>query len=158
MNVKLRERELESRCREPLVYCVVNTRINLPDNRSVTIPHGTLANGNINNYTRNPVRRLEWKINLEYGTDSDACIAKLLEIVSANEMILDENTPGAAKPMAAVFELSDSAVTFVARGWVLNANYWDAYFAVNDAIYKGLPAAGFKFPFPQLDVHFRQVA
>lgn len=136
---------------------IVNTRINLPDNRSVTIPHGTLANGNINNYTRNPVRRLEWKINLEYGTDSDACIAKLLEIVSANEMILDENTPGAAKPMAAVFELSDSAVTFVARGWVLNANYWDAYFAVNDAIYKGLPAAGFKFPFPQLDVHFRQV-
>lgn len=135
---------------------IVNTRINLPDNRSVTIPHGTLANGNINNYTRNPVRRLEWKINLEYGTDSDACIAKLLEIVSANEMILDESTPGAANPMAALFEMSDSAVTFVVRGWVLNANYWDAYFAVNDAIYKGLPAAGFNFPFPQLDVHFRQ--
>ncbi len=135
---------------------IVNTRINLPDNRSVTIPHGTLANGNINNYTRNPVRRLEWKVNLEYGTDSDACIAKLLEIVSANDMVLDDSTPGAAKPMAAVFQLSDSSVTFVARGWVFNENYWDAYFAVNDELYKQLPAAGFKFPFPQLDVHFRQ--
>lgn len=137
---------------------IVSTRINLPDNRSVTIPHGTLANGNINNYTRNPVRRLEWKVNLEYGVDSDACIAKLKEIVSSNEFILDDSTTGADNPMAAVFQLSDSAVTFIARGWVFNDNYWDAYFAVNDEIYKQLPASGFKFPFPQLDIHVRQAA
>ena len=135
---------------------IVSTRLNLPDNRSVTIPHGTLANGNINNYTKNPVRRLEWKINMEYGVDSEACKAKLLEIVSANPMILNDSIPGASNPFAAVFELSDSAVTFVARGWVQNENYWTAYFAVNDEIYKQLPASGFNFPFPQLDIHLRQ--
>ena len=137
---------------------IVSTRINLPDNRSVTIPHGTLANGNINNYTKNPIRRLEWRVNLEYGVDSEACEAKLLEIVSADERILDDNTPGAANPFAAIFQLSDSAVTFIVRGWAKNADYWDAYFAVNDAIYKQLPEAGFKFPFPQLDVHVHQLS
>ena len=135
---------------------IVSTRINLPDNRSVTIPHGTLANGNINNYTKNPIRRLEWTVNMEYGVDSEACEACLLEIVRQNEMILDESTPGAANPFAAISNMSDSSVTFVIRGWVRNENYWDAYFAVNDAIYKKLPESGFKFPFPQLDIHLKQ--
>lgn len=135
---------------------IVSTRLNLPDNRSVVIPHGTLANGNINNYTRNPVRRLEWKVALEYGTDAAACEAKLLEIAKSDPRILDSSTPGAAAPMAALFSLDDSSVTFVLRGWVRGADYWDVYFAINDAIYKQLPESGFSFPFPQLDVHVRQ--
>ena len=134
---------------------IVSTRINLPDNRSVTIPHGTLANGNINNYTKNPIRRLEWKVSMDYGTDSDACMAKLLEIAGKDSRILDGKNGGVA-PMAALFSLDPSSVTFVLRGWVMNADYWDVYFAINDTIYKELPEAGFKFPFPQLDVHFRQ--
>lgn len=135
---------------------IVSTKITLPDNRSVTIPHGALANGNINNYSRNPLRRLEWTVNLEYGTDSDACEAKLLEIAKADPRILDASTPGAADPFASVKELGDSAVTFLLRAWVRRDDYWDVFFTVNDAIYKQLPEAGFQFPFPQLDVHFKQ--
>lgn len=135
---------------------IVSTRITLPDNRSVTIPHGTLANGNINNYSRNPLRRLEWTVSLEYGTDATACEAKLLEILKADPRILDSKTPGASDSFAAVKQLADSSVVFIARGWVRRDDYWPVYFAINDAIYKELPAAGFQFPFPQLDVHFKQ--
>ncbi len=134
---------------------IISTRLTLPDNRSVTIPHGPLANGNINNYTKNPIRRLEWKIGLEYGVDAEACKAKLLEIVSANEKVLDPSTPGAVAPFAAVSSLESSSVVFVVRAWVRNADYWDVYFAVNDAIYNQLPAAGFPFPFPQMDIHVK---
>lgn len=135
---------------------IVSTRITLPDNRSVTIPHGTLANGNINNYSRNPLRRLEWTVSLEYGTDSTACEETLLEILRAEPRILDATTPGAADPFAAVKTLAESSVVFVVRGWVRRDDYWPVYFAINDAIYKRLPEAGFQFPFPQLDVHFKQ--
>ena len=135
---------------------IVSTRLTLPDNRSVTIPHGPLANGNINNYSRNPLRRLEWTVSLEYGTDSDAVEAKLIEIAKADPRILDASTPGAADPFASVKELGDSAVVFILRGWIRRDDYWDVYFNINDAIYKQLPEAGFKFPFPQLDVHFKQ--
>lgn len=134
---------------------IVSTRITLPDNRSVVIPHGPLANGNINNYTRNSVRRLEWKVSLAYGTDSDACKEKLLEIIKTDARVLDDNTPGVVNPMAALFSLDNSSVTFVLRGWVKNDDYWDVYFAVNDAIYKQLPEAGFRFPFPQMDIHVK---
>ena len=134
---------------------IISTRLTLPDNRSVTIPHGPLANGNINNYTRNPIRRLEWKIGMEYGVDADALKAKLLEIAGENEKVLDSSTPGAAAPFAAVSGLESSSVVFILRAWVRNADYWDVYFSVNDVIYRELPAAGFPFPFPQMDIHVK---
>ena len=134
---------------------IISTRLTLPDNRSVIIPHGTLANGNINNYSKNPVRRLEWKVSLEYGVDAEACKAKLLEIAVADPRVVDSSEKGAQDPFAAVSSLGDSSVEFVLRAWVKSADYWPAFFAVNDAIYKQLPEAGFHFPFPQMDIHIK---
>ncbi|MBO4455494.1 MAG: mechanosensitive ion channel [Bacteroidales bacterium] len=135
---------------------IVSTRITLPDNRSVTIPHGTLANGNINNYSRNPLRRLEWIVSMEYGTDADSFEACLRGIAAADSRILDATTPGAADIFVAVKELSANSVDFVMRAWVRRDDYWPVYFSINDTIYKELPKAGFHFPFPQLDIHFKQ--
>ncbi|MBR4809421.1 MAG: mechanosensitive ion channel [Bacteroidales bacterium] len=135
---------------------IISTRITLPDNRSVTIPHGTLANGNINNYSRNPLRRLEWTVSMAYGTDADACEEKLREIAAAEPRILDATTPGAADIFVSVKQLSESSVDFVLRAWVRRDDYWPVFFAINDAIYKELPKSGFQFPFPQLDIHFKQ--
>lgn len=134
---------------------IISTRLTLPDNRSVIIPHGTLANGNINNYSKNPVRRLEWKVSLEYGVDAEACKAKLLEIATADERVVDSSVKGAEAPFAAVSSLGDSSVEFVLRAWVKGTDYWPVFFAVNDAIYKQLPEAGFHFPFPQMDIHIK---
>ena len=134
---------------------IISTRLTLPDNRSVIIPHGTLANGNINNYSKNPVRRLEWKVSLEYGVDAEACKAKLLEIAVADPRVVDSSEKGAQDPFAAVSSLGDSSVEFVLRAWVKSADYWPVFFAVNDAIYKQLPEAGFHFPFPQMDIHIK---
>lgn len=134
---------------------IISTRLTLPDNRSVVIPHGTLANGNINNYSKNPVRRLEWKVSLEYGVDAEACKAKLLEIAVADPRVVDSSEKGAQDPFAAVSSLGDSSVEFVLRAWVKSADYWPVFFAVNDAIYKQLPEAGFHFPFPQMDIHIK---
>ena len=134
---------------------IISTRLTLPDNRSVIIPHGTLANGNINNYSKNPVRRLEWKVSLEYGVDAEACKAKLLESAVADPRVVDSSEKGAQDPFAAVSSLGDSSVEFVLRAWVKSADYWPVFFAVNDAIYKQLPEAGFHFPFPQMDIHIK---
>ena len=134
---------------------IISTRLTLPDNRSVIIPHGTLANGNINNYSKNPVRRLEWKVSLEYGVDAEACKAKLLEIAVADPRVVDSSEKGAQDPFAAVSSLGDSSVEFVLRAWVKSADYWPVFFAVNDAIYKQLPEAGFHFPFPQMAIHIK---
>ena len=56
-------------------------------------------------------------------------------------------------PTVDVESLDDSAVTLVVRAWCIHANYWPAFYQVNEAVYKQLPLNGIKFPFPQMDVH-----
>lgn len=67
---------------------------------------------------------------------------------------LDDKMPKVEyTPSVSVESLDDSAVTLVVRAWVKHADYWPAYYSVNEAIYKQLPLNGLHFPFPQMDVH-----
>lgn len=56
-------------------------------------------------------------------------------------------------PFVAISTLADSSVNFTIRAWTRSETYWPLYFTMNERFYKELPAAGFDFPFPQLDVH-----
>ena len=135
---------------------IVSTKIVTTDNRVISLPNGALSNGTINNYSHKDIRRVEWKLNLEYGTDSEACIAALLEVLKADARVLDATTKGAADPFAAVAELGESAVVFVVRAWVNSSDYWNVFFDYNATVYTELPKRGFRFPFPQLDVHIQK--
>ena len=56
-------------------------------------------------------------------------------------------------PFVGLKELGDSSVVLTIRAWTHKTNYWDLFFEMNERFYKELPAQGFDFPFPQLDVH-----
>ena len=135
---------------------IVNTRLTTPDNRAIIIPNGALSGGNINNFSKHPIRRVEWNISLEYGTDAAACREKLLELLRSDARVLDTQTPGAADPTAVLSQLADSAIVFTVRAWVNVPDYWGLFFDYNTLVYTELPKAGFKFPFPQMDVHITQ--
>lgn len=132
---------------------IVSTELVTPDNKTIIVPNGALFNGNINNYSRKPYRRVEWEVCVEYGTDAALCSARLLELIKADERIVDSSVPGAADPMVVLAKLGDSAICFSARAWVKTSDYWDVFFKINADIYTELPKSGVKFPFPQLDVH-----
>ena len=42
---------------------IVNTKMTTPDNREIIIPNGALSNGNIDNYSAKPIRRLDIEIH-----------------------------------------------------------------------------------------------
>ncbi len=132
---------------------IVGTHLTTIDNRRVVLPNGALSNGNIVNYSSFPLRRIDLPVSVAYGTDAAACKEKILDIVREDGRILDAETPGAADPFVAVQKLSDSSVQFIVRAWVKGSDFWPAQFDLNERIYTELPQAGFKFPFPQLDVH-----
>jgi small conductance mechanosensitive channel len=134
---------------------ITSTTLTTTDNRTIIIPNGTLINGNINNFSRNPVRRVEWNIGVEYGTDAEHCCSKLLELVKADPRVIDSSVKGAADPSAVITQLGDSAVTFTVKAWVKTADYWDVLYDYNKTVYTELPKAGINFPFPQVDVHLR---
>lgn len=137
------------------IVTIVSTTLTTVDNKEIIIPNGALFNGNINNYSRNPLRRVDWEVNVEYGTDAAKCSEKLLELVRSDSRVLDSSTAGAADPRVVLSRLGDSSVVFSVRAWVKTEDYWDVYFDFNNKVYSELPKSGIAFPFPQLDVNIK---
>lgn len=131
---------------------IVSTKIVSTDNHIVVIPNGTLSNGNIDNYSTNPLRRVDLEISVAYGADADRCIATILDIVHGDKRIIDAQTPGAADPFVALSSLNASDITFVVRVWVHTPDYWNVRFDLNKSLYTQLPQQGFEFAYPHMDV------
>lgn len=131
---------------------IVSTKIVSTDNHIVVIPNGTLSNGNIDNYSTNPLRRVDLEISVAYGADADRCIETILDIVHGDNRIIDAQTPGAADPFVALSSLNASDITFVVRVWVHTPDYWNVRFDLNKSLYTQLPQQGFEFAYPHMDV------
>ncbi len=136
---------------------IVSTKLKTTDNRLIVLPNGALSNGNIANITAHPLRRVDLKVCLPYGTDATKAKEALLAIVAENPLFLNEETKGAKDPFVAVQMLDNSCVDFIVRAWVKASDYWEAYFWLNEQVYTQLPEKyGIHFPFPQLDVHVKK--
>ncbi len=135
---------------------IVSTKLTTTDNRCIIIPNGALSNGTINNVSQNQLRRVDWTVNVEYGSSVEDTKNVLMDIMKNDPRILTIANEGAADPFVALHSLSDSSIVFVMRAWVKTEDYWDVNFSVNEKIYNNLPEKGIKFPFSQLDVHVHQ--
>ena len=131
---------------------IVSTKLTTTDNRVIVLPNGSLSSGTINNISQNPIRRLEWKIGVEYGSNIDQTRKVILGILNADARVLHgKDAPD--EPNVKLSGLLDSSVEIQARCWVRTNDYWDLLWEINELIYKELPKNGIDFPFPQLDVH-----
>ena len=135
---------------------IVSTKLTTVDNRSIIIPNGILSNGTINNYSQHQLRRVDWTVNVEYGTSVEEAKAVLMDLLKNDRRILNTASGAPAEPFVALSALSDSCVKFVMRAWVKSSDYWDVNFEMNEKIYSKLPEKGISFPFPQMDVHVHQ--
>lgn len=126
---------------------IVSTKIATPDNRVVVIPNGSMSNGKIDNYSQRPTRRMDIKVNVEYGTDAEQCCNALMEIAKADPRVLTEPAP-----VSMLSQMKESDVEFVLRVWVKSEDYWDAWFALNKEVYTTLPKKGCPFAYPHMDV------
>lgn len=131
---------------------IVSTKLRTPDNRVVVIPNGALSNGNIDNYSAQPVRRVEWKVNVEYGTDSEKFMNFLSAIVKSDSRVLGAETPGAADVFCALSSMNDKDVSYIVRGYVKGEDYWGAYFDINNKLYTEIEKSEFNFKYPHVDV------
>jgi small conductance mechanosensitive channel len=154
---------------------ITATKILTPDNRVVILPNGALSNGTINNFSGRPIRRVEWLVSVEYGSDAAACKQTILDILNSDEQILKADTDMDAlykemniskyqlstvnyrikaipAPFVALKSLNDNDITFVVRAWTRGADYWDVFFRLQERFYTELPKHGFGFAYPHVDV------
>ncbi len=127
---------------------IFHTILTTPDNKVVYIPNGALSGGAVTNYSRKPVRRVEWTFGVDYGEDYKKVKGVIESILARDSRILQEPAP-----MIALHALADSSVNVIVRVWVASADYWNVYFDVNQAVYETFNSEGINFPFPQLTVH-----
>ena len=118
------------------------------DNKEIYVPNGALSSGTMTNYSKNPLRRVDWNFGVEYGQDINKVRTVIANILAADERVLKD-------PASQILlsELSDSAVKINVRAWVDSANYWDVLFSINETVYNEFNKQGISFPFPQLTVH-----
>lgn len=125
-----------------------NTVITTVDNKTIYVPNSSISTGIINNYSQAATRRVDWNITISYGDDVEVARRVLIEMMNSDKRVKQDPAP-----VVYLTSLGDSAVNISARAWVANADYWGAYFDLNERIYNELPKHGLHFPFPQLSVH-----
>lgn len=130
-----------------MFYTVINT----PDNKVVTAPNGALSNGNIVNYSRKDIRRVDISASVAYGTDAAKVKELLLRLANENELVLKDPAP-----FVALSQHGASSIDFTFRVWVKGSDYWTVNFALVEKVYDEFNANGIEIPFPQMDVHVKQ--
>ncbi len=127
---------------------IFHTILTTADNKKIFLPNGALSSGNITNYSKEPLRRVDFTVGVEYGEDIDKVRKALSDILSMDERVLLEPAP-----VIVLGSLADSSVNMSVRVWVKSENYWSVYFETNEKIYNEFNRLGINFPYPQLTIH-----
>lgn len=127
---------------------IFHTILTTPDNKKIYLPNGALSSGNITNYSKDPLRRVDFTVAVEYGEDIDKVRKALKDILDKDERVLQEPAP-----VIVLGALADSSVNITVRVWVKSENYWNVFFQTNETIYNEFNRQGINFPYPQLTIH-----
>lgn len=130
---------------------IFNTYLKTPDNKTIIIPNGELANSSMTNFSTEPRRRVDWTFGVGYGDNADKARKVLMDLITADQRILSD-----PEPFIGLSELADSSVNFVVRVWVESADYWAVFFDMNESVYKKFTEEGLNIPFPQMDIHLHK--
>ena len=130
---------------------IFNTVLKTPDNQTVYIPNGQLAGNVIVNFSDEETRRLV--INPSIGYEADISKAKgiLSSIINGHDQILED-------PKPKIVVMAASEVVLSIRVWVLNSDYWDIFFHLQETIKLEFDKAGISIPFPQTTLSFSKDA
>lgn len=145
---------IESQGHAGTVYAIqiFTTILKTPDNKTVFIPNGPIANGSITNYSTEETRRVDMVFGIGYDDDIDKAKKILQSLIDADERILKDPAPAIL-----LAELADSSVNFKVRTWVNAADYWGVFFDMHESVKKTFDNKGISIPYPQRDVHLHQV-
>jgi small conductance mechanosensitive channel len=136
--------------KEIQMFCTI---ITTPDNKTVILPNGPVANGTIVNLSHESIKRIDLTFGIGYSDNIAEAKKALQRVIDADSRILKD--PGST---VAVSSLGDSSVNFVFRVWVKTEEYWDVYFAMMEQVKLELDRKEISIPFPQRDVHLFQMS
>ncbi len=67
---------------------IFSTIINTTDNKQIIIPNGGLSTSSVNNYSKEPYRRVDWTVSIAYGDDYDVAKKGILDILLSDPRVI----------------------------------------------------------------------
>lgn len=128
---------------------IFNTVITTPDNKVLLLPNGPVSTGIINNYSREPLRRVDFTFSISYGDDFNKAKEVLLALVAEDERVLTEP----AAPFVELGALAASSIDLTVRLWCKQEDYWKIKFDLNRKVYETFPKHGLNFPYQTFTVN-----
>ncbi|AJE14476.1 mechanosensitive ion channel family protein [Stutzerimonas balearica] len=129
---------------------IFHTILRTLDNKTVIMPNGSLSNGNIINYSRQPQRRVETAVGIDYSADIKTARQVLLGIAEDPRVLREP------APVVVVTGLGDNSVNLALRVWVATADWGAVNAEFLEQAKEKLEAVGIGIPFPQRVVHLVQ--
>lgn len=127
---------------------VIYTKLLTPDNQSITVPNGTLADSTIINMTNETKRRLDFDMSISLEEDIDRVREVLLKIGNESPYTMMEE-----ERKVIVKSFNESSMTLSLRIWVKSDDYWDAKWELQEKIKKEFDRNEIRIPYNQVDVH-----
>jgi small conductance mechanosensitive channel len=118
--------------------------LNTPDGVRTILGNAKIFGDTIQNFSANPVRRVDLVAQLAHGVDPATAITLLRARVAAVPNVLD--TPA---PCVEILEFSPAGPMLAVRPSCRPADYWQVYFDVNRAIAAAFADAGYPTPAPR---------
>ena len=124
------------------------TQLDTLDNIAVSIPNGDVTAASVNNYSREPLRRVDQYFCAAYTEDTDKVKAAILEAAGEDERILQDPAP-----FVRLFSYEGSTVKYVSRVWCKSADYWDVFFHMNESVRESFKRNDVKMSYEHVNVH-----
>lgn len=130
---------------------IFNTILKTADNKVVILPNGSVSNGNIINFTREKIRRVDMVFGIGYNDSIDKAKAVIENLIKNDKRIIKNDTDHAAKIV--VSNLGDSSVDITVKVWTKTEDYWNVKFDMIENVKKEFDKKKISIPFPQRDIH-----
>lgn len=124
------------------------TQLNSLDNIYVNIPNSDVTGTTINNYSREPLRRVDRVFSAAYESPTDDVKAALFEAISRDSRILQD-----PPPFVRLSEYRDSCIEYTVRVWCKNSDYWDVFFNLNENVRDCFAGRGVEMTYNHMNIH-----
>lgn len=127
---------------------LIYTKLQTVDNKSITMPNGSVSNSTLVNVTHQTKRRVDVAVGIHYDDDLKKAKEVATKVMNSYKNILTEESNAVV-----VKELSESSIIIEIRMWTSTEDYWDGMFYLNENIKNEFAANNITIPYNQLDVH-----
>ncbi|MDX8355242.1 mechanosensitive ion channel family protein [Cognatiyoonia sp. IB215182] len=131
---------------------IVATTVTTGDNQVIVIPNKNVWGNVITNVTASDTRRVDLVFGISYDDSIEDAERVINDVVKAHPLVLKD-----PEPTIRVNELGASSVNFICRPWARTSDYWTVYWDLTHQMKDALETAGLSIPYPQQDVHIRDV-